>query len=266
VEWLAAQVRAYLEGHGDALPLRPVIKRHGELVFVLNSWERDSNPRPHGRRNLTLRIGGATLGIAARTRRKGTGRILRPAAGADGAKSQIPMLHTNLSGDAGSRGRDGIRKGERKLPDTANRMARVLAPPECRRCGTILELAGRVYCDACLPELDAVRTQHLVAAGRATLARMRASENDPARSPEARAKRSESVRRRNLELAEWARTHKEGIDHEEYETRIRPRLDLMTVPELQKVTGLSRVSAWRIRRGEQRLHPRFWSRLLVGSD
>ncbi len=40
LEWnrWPAPVRTYLEGHGDALSLRPVVKKHGELVFELNSW------------------------------------------------------------------------------------------------------------------------------------------------------------------------------------------------------------------------------------
>jgi hypothetical protein len=131
-------------------------------------------------------------------------------------------------------------------------------------CGTTLVRTGRVFCDGCLPEVDAERTEHLVAAGRETLARMRVSANDPAKSPGAKAKRSESVRQRNLELSKWNRTHAEGIDLEECERKVRPRIEGMTVPELQRSTGLSRASAWRIRRGEQRLHPRFWSRLLGG--
>jgi hypothetical protein len=35
--WSAAD-RAYLRGLGDAVTLRPVIRRHAELVLGLNAW------------------------------------------------------------------------------------------------------------------------------------------------------------------------------------------------------------------------------------
>jgi hypothetical protein len=31
-------VRNYLEGHGKTVPLRPIVKKHGELLLEMNSW------------------------------------------------------------------------------------------------------------------------------------------------------------------------------------------------------------------------------------
>jgi hypothetical protein len=53
----------------------------------------------------------------------------------------------------------------------------------------ILNAAERQYCPECLPEFKDRRTEKLVRSARSVLAEMRVSPDDPARSPEAVAKR-----------------------------------------------------------------------------
>jgi hypothetical protein len=64
----------------------------------------------------------------------------------------------------------------------------------CRLCGLILDEPGRQVCDECLPEVDKARAKKLSSVGKATLAAMRASADDPARSATAQRKRVQTSR------------------------------------------------------------------------
>ena len=86
---------------------------------------------------------------------------------------------------------------------------------------------------------------------------MRASSDDPARAPEATAKKREKSRSTSLALRAWEREHGKG-DPELYEREILPTIQEMTVPQLMKLTGLSQFHCWKVRKGDRRLHPRHW--------
>lgn len=73
----------------------------------------------------------------------------------------------------------------------------------CQMCGATLERTDRKICDACLPAYDLLRTKKLAATGKATLAAMRASADDPARTAEARAKIAEKSRERMRVIRGW---------------------------------------------------------------
>jgi hypothetical protein len=90
---------------------------------------------------------------------------------------------------------------------------------------------------------------------------MRASGEDPAKTPAARAK--QAARSRDVMLANraWEREHGRVFDVDRYETEILPLLHVMTLPALVHATGLSTYYLWRVKKGERRLHPRHWENL-----
>jgi hypothetical protein len=130
----------------------------------------------------------------------------------------------------------------------------------CRICGLVLADAERQICDECLPDYDRERTEKLSTAGKATLAAMRASPDDPARSQEATAKKREKSRSTSLAMRAWEREHGRG-DPGLYEKEVLPQIQGMSVPELIKLTGLNQFHCWKVRKGERRLHARHWDAL-----
>jgi len=104
---------------------------------------------------------------------------------------------------------------------------------------------------------DPERTAKLATSGKKTLAAMRASTDDPARSQEARAKKREKSRSTSLAMRAWEREHGRG-DAETYDREVLPRIQEMTVPQLMKLTGLSQFHCWKVWKGERRLHARHW--------
>lgn len=140
----------------------------------------------------------------------------------------------------------------------AQRRAPKKVPPACRVCGLVLDAPEREICDECLPVYDAERTEKLAASGKAVLTAMRASANDPAFSDAARAKRAASSRAASLAARAWEREHGKAADPGMYAREILPRIEERTVPELARLTGLSKYHCWKVRKGERRLHARFW--------
>jgi hypothetical protein len=100
---------------------------------------------------------------------------------------------------------------------------------------------------------------------KATLAAMRASPNDPARSPEAIAKKRAKSRSTSLAMRAWERKHGRG-DRGLYDREVVPRIQQMTVPQLMTVTGLSQFHCWKVRKGERRLHARHWEAVLLAAE
>ena len=192
------------------------------------------------------------------------------AASLGGPRSQMPKLPTNLSGEARSKGRDGVRKGPRKVPDPSRRFSRTLLPPACRRCGIVFEDAadrGRQLCDECL---HAHKSRALsVASSRAAtrLADLRAAGMDPAHGGEAAMKRAASLARRKLEAEAFERSAGEPPPKERFIRDILPGLRDVPVRRIAAATGLTRAYCSMIRRGNAIPHRRHWDRLqgLVGS-
>jgi hypothetical protein len=131
----------------------------------------------------------------------------------------------------------------------------------CRVCGLILDDPDRHICDECLPEFDRERTARLSQMGKARLAAMRASNEDPAHSAAAREKRAQKSRATSSAMRAWEREHGRG-DPKTYEREILPRIQAMTVPHLMRLTGLSQFHCWKVRMGERRLHARHWEAVM----
>jgi CRISPR-associated protein Cas1 len=176
-----------------------------------------------------------------------------------------------LAASSGSRIRPRARRSQIKLGVVQPRPARRVrtggrVASACQICGFILDDAERQICDECLPEYNAERTAKLATSGKESLAAMRASADDPARSPAATMKKREKSRSTSLAMRAWEREHGRG-DPKLYESEILPTIRAMTVPQLMKLTGLSQFHCWKVRRGERRLHARHWEAVLaVGGD
>jgi len=112
-----------------------------------------------------------------------------------------------LAASSGSPVRVRSRKAPMKLgvvqsgPILKQRSERIASA--CRMCGVVLDDTERSICDECLPDYDRERTEKLSAAGKATLAVMRASPDDPAYSEEARRKRAETSRATSSAMRAW---------------------------------------------------------------
>jgi CRISPR-associated endonuclease Cas1 len=112
------------------------------------------------------------------------------------------------------------------------------------------------------------QTKARIAAGHAGAAilqessrRLRAEGKNPTTTPEARARLSESAKRRRAEQEAWERDNPGSADPEFYRREILPAVQGMSLKSIQKATGLSLPSCGRIRRGEQLPHRRWWEAL-----
>jgi CRISPR-associated endonuclease Cas1 len=131
----------------------------------------------------------------------------------------------------------------------------------CRECGVLLEENDRARCERCLQKFEDERTDKLVSAARRVLADMRSSREDPARSPEAKAKRVATNARRREAVLEWERSNPGNHDPEFFRSEILPWLQRATLPQMMRATGLTSGYCWRIRRGDRLPHPMYWEAL-----
>lgn len=182
--------------------------------------------------------------------------IAEDVARAIGESATPPVLvGTRLRGDELSRSKDEIRTGRRAQP----LQGRTPRSVRCRVCGILLENPERAICDECLPGFDAERGAKLAAAGKAMLAAMRASGEDPAHSEAARAKRAATSRTTSLAARAWERERASSVEGLSYKDDVLPRIRELTVPRLVALTGLSQYHCWKVRKGERRLHARHWA-------
>ena len=110
------------------------------------------------------------------------------------------------------------------------------------------------------------RTQKLVRAAKRTLAEMRSTPSDPAQSEGARKRRIEKARKESLAARAWEREHGPVSDPSAYERDILPRMRAMSTRRLVAVTGLSEYYLWKLKKGQGRLHPRFWNAVVTTCD
>jgi CRISPR-associated protein Cas1 len=174
-----------------------------------------------------------------------------------------------LAGSVPGRVRVRTRQGPKNAGSVVQRTprasrARRLESP-CRMCGVMLEDSERAICDECLPTYAAERTEKLATAGKEVLARMRASTDDPARSPAAVAKRSATIAQREAERRSWDRQHGSVVDAARYERDVLPIIVSLTTAELARRTGLTKSFCNRVRAGERRLHARHWASVVGAS-
>jgi hypothetical protein len=157
---------------------------------------------------------------------------------------------------ASGKGRSTLARRSAKAPSKPR-----LVPNACRQCGLILIGYERQYCEDCLPKFKDQRTEKLVGAARAALAEMRASPNDPAKAPEAVAKRVAAHAERRRAALLWEKENPGPHDVELFRREIAPALLDATLPQMMRATGLSSGYCWRIRRGDRVPHPMYWTAL-----
>lgn len=204
---------------------------------------------PHLARDLAT----STLPAWERMASSNAEKIARTLARSAGGGIRVPSSSTR-----GARG-----KGRATMARRSTRASRKPSKVSsaCRECGVVLSDPERQYCRDCLPKLKDQRTAKLVRAARQVLAEMRASADDPARSPQAIAKRvAKNAARREAALA-WERQNPWPHDLERFTREILPGLASVTVPQMMRATGLTSSYCWRIRRGERFPHPMYWEAL-----
>lgn len=162
----------------------------------------------------------------------------------------IPTL---LTQSKRSEGREEIRQ----RPKSTSKPKPITTVQACLECGVILEDSNRRVCDDCLPEHTEKNNQKFSPAGRAKLQELRAKGIDPSTSPEANAKRSESMTRRRKERELWEQQNPQAfVDPDWFKHELVPALESFTLGEIAEATGLSRQYCSFIRRGLKVPHPR----------
>lgn len=180
-------------------------------------------------------------------------QVARQVASSASMSVRIPGQRTR-----GSLGQGRSTLGRRAAPNQT-RSRRI--PSACRSCGVVLTKEGRRYCPDCLPQFERDRTDKLAAAGRSVLVEMRGRANDPAKSPEAKAKRTATMARRKAAATAWERKNPGVFDREVFLAEILPGLAQATLPEMMAATGLTSGYCWKIKRGERVPHPMYWEKL-----
>lgn len=173
------------------------------------------------------------------------------------ASGSTERLPTRLSQTNRSRGREGIRREERRQP----RPPKVRLATACERCGAPTAKVGRRLCGPCLAADQAKRAQRFARAGRDALLRLRAEGRDPAAAPEVRAKMHATKERTHALDRAWNAEHREKPDPDIFFRDVLPRIQGVPLRRLAEVTGLSFTHCGQIRRGLKVPHPRHWEAL-----
>jgi CRISPR-associated endonuclease Cas1 len=174
------------------------------------------------------------------------------------AKSATGSIRVPGTATRGARGK-GRATMARGSAKSSSKSSKVVSA--CRECGVVLTDPERQYCTDCLPKFKDRRTEKLVGAARRVLVEMRASPDDPARTPQAIGKRvATNAIRREAALA-WERKHPGPHDAEVFRREVLPALAAVTLNQMMAATGLTSGYCWRIRRGERVPHPMYWEAL-----
>lgn len=124
----------------------------------------------------------------------------------------------------------------------------------CDRCGGSLDDRGKL-CFQCREAFQ--ESGEWSAAGRLSMAEMRARGEDPAHGGTSGIKRGESNRRHQIAVAEWNSAH-EMSDPVEFTENILPHLTEISLSEMARATGLTKGYCSFIRRGQKVPHERHW--------
>jgi CRISPR-associated endonuclease Cas1 len=179
--------------------------------------------------------------------------IAKMLAGRAGArKTPTPLTQDNRSA-----GRDGVRRGSRKVRD----MGPKAPPAACRTCGEALASEDRAYCDECVIDHRRGTLRGASTAANATLTSLRAGGKDPAHGREAAKKRARSLALRRQETKTYEAVARELPSREFFIQEILPRLAGVPIRAMARATGLTRGYCSMIRRGIYVPHQRHWEAL-----
>jgi len=140
----------------------------------------------------------------------------------------------------------------------------------CLDCGSNIGTSRAKSCPTCRPGRILMQRERTFAnfegVGAKRVAELRKSGRDPTNTPEARRKRSASMRVAARANRDWVGDG--STDAIDYERDILPYLPAIPLRTLSKITGISGSHASLIRRGKKRAHRRHWAMLLelIGSQ
>jgi CRISPR-associated endonuclease Cas1 len=166
------------------------------------------------------------------------------------ARGRIRPMPTPLTQDNRSDGREGIRRGPRRLMGVPSpRPAKT-----CCGCGVTLSRRDRSYCPNCLPKISVER----LAKAHAVIAALREAGRDPNHGGLSGLKRGAANRRHYRQQEAWERSNARP-DPAAFSRDLLPKLGAIGISQLVKATGLSRSYWWRVKRGQCVPHPRHWT-------
>jgi CRISP-associated protein Cas1 len=139
--------------------------------------------------------------------------------------------------------------------------ARPSSPIVCAMCGEPVLKRRRRHCEACMPKARREHGLRAIATARKALAAQSAAGNDPRRGAVGNRARGEAIAEGHRRNRSWAREHPGQRDEAWFKREIAPNLDLFTLNEMRKATGLSLAACSRIRAGTRVAHPRHWEAL-----
>ena len=180
---------------------------------------------------------------------------------AQGLAGDIRRLPTHLSQTRRSAGRDVVRTKPVRRRD---RHARPRPNDACSVCGTSIA-AGRVICDACLPEHREEVSRRWVASGPEALDELRQQGLDPQGRSDVREKIGRKTGQRNRERGAWDRSNPPS-DPAHFKNEILPRLQQVSPGAMSRASGLSRNYCSTIKSGRHVPHPRHWESLIQATQ
>jgi hypothetical protein len=132
----------------------------------------------------------------------------------------------------------------------------------CRSCGIPLTGEARKLCPTCLPFARNAGFQAMKKTNLAVRAAAREAGVDPSRTPAALAKRRQSALVVKAAEAAWAAAGSPSpISEAQLYEEVLPRLQQVSVRQIQDATGLSSTACSMIRSGKRTAHPRHWAAL-----
>jgi hypothetical protein len=149
-------------------------------------------------------------------------------------------------------------------PKSSSRRRTTPAPtpapiPRCVDCGDWLPTRRQQRCANCNGPHVAALAHARAQRARDTLAKTRASGQDPTTTPEALRKRAVSVAASHAAMVAWQAAHPEQVvDPKVYWTEIHPSLGAVSVSQISRQLGVSLGSASRMRAGSLLPHVRHW--------
>jgi CRISPR-associated protein Cas1 len=140
-------------------------------------------------------------------------------------------------------------------------VARPSSPIACAACGEPVLKRRRRHCEACMPKARREHGLRAIETARKALAAQTAAGHDPRRNAAVNLARGEAISEGHRRNRSWAREHPEQRDEAWFKREVAPKLDVFTLSEIGKATGLSLAACSRFRAGARVPHPRHWAAL-----
>lgn len=239
-------------------PLRPVVERHVlTLLASLTFRAADFHETRQGACRLLEPLTHDLIGwmpayaaVIAPLAEQVSHSLARSSPGAIELRTPLSRANTTKAQQPGQR--------------SANRREASVPMPKatCRTCGTELYDKRRQLCSTCWPVTRDAHARLRQEAGRRTRAEAVAQGRDPAQTPQARSKRSQTLQTVKAAEAAWVEAGAgPSISEDLLHHDVLPALRAVSVRQLVAATGLSSSACSRLRAGKMTPHPRHWEAL-----